>query len=458
MKGFVPTPETVVDLMLDKLFQGRDPAGARILDPGCGEGPFIDGVIRMCEQRGWTIPRIVGIEMDPVRASVSRARFSGYPSVEIRTADFLLPTSESYDFIVGNPPYVSITALDQKERDRYRRSHLTARGRFDLYLLFFEQALKQLNAGGRLVFITPEKFLYVETARPLRRMLSGESIEELHFLSESTFGDLVTYPLVSTIQRDDAVRTPTRIIRRNGSVAEANLRTSASWSAAVDGFDAVESGLTLVEISRRISCGVATGADGVYVIKDSDLTDDLRPFAHQTVSGRSIVSRDMPATRTSILAPYDSTGALLPPSQLGPLGDYLGFPPRRKMLEARTCAQRKPWYAFHDNLPLVDMLRPKLLCKDITAAPYFVVDEAGTVVPRHSVYYIVPSDPDDLLPLAEYLNSTDASEWLRAHCQRAANGFLRLQSHVLKQLPVPADRFAPHAGDAPDLELALVTA
>lgn len=457
MKGFVPTPDSVVDLMLGKLFQGHNPAGARILDPGCGEGPFIDGVIRLCERRGWTIPNIVGIEMDPVRASVSRTRFSSYPSVEIRTADFLLPTSETYDYIVGNPPYVSIGALDQDERDRYRRSHLTARGRFDLYLLFFEQALKQLEAGGRLVFITPEKFLYVETARPLRRMLSSQYIEELHFLGEATFGELVTYPLVTTIRRDGAVSTPTRIIRRNGSIAEASLCTTESWSAAVDGFNSVTSGLTLADVSRRISCGVATGADGVYVVEDSDLTDALRPYAHRTVSGRNIVSREMPTTRTSILAPYDETGALLPPTRLGPLGEYLDYPARRKLLEARTCAQRKPWYAFHDNLPLRDMLRPKLLCKDITATPYFVVDEAGTIVPRHSVYYIVPSDPEDLRPLAEYLNSTEASEWLRAHCQRAANGFLRLQSHVLKQLPVPVDRFAPSAGDAPELELELVT-
>jgi adenine-specific DNA-methyltransferase len=58
-------------------------------------------------------------------------------------------------------------------------------------------------------------------------------------------------------------------------------------------------------------------------------------------------------------------------------------------------------------------------------------------VPRHSVYYIVPRRPDDLEALMEYLNSVIAREWLEAHCQRAANGFLRLQSHVLKRLPIP---------------------
>jgi hypothetical protein len=83
------------------------------------------------------------------------------------------------------------------------------------------------------------------------------------------------------------------------------------------------------------------------------------------------------------------------------------------------------------------MLRPKILCKDITASPFFVVDRRGDIVPRHSVYYVVPADPADLEPLTAYLNSDEAGAWLRAHCQRAAKGYLRMQSHVLKRLPLP---------------------
>jgi hypothetical protein len=78
-----------------------------------------------------------------------------------------------------------------------------------------------------------------------------------------------------------------------------------------------------------------------------------------------------------------------------------------------------------------------VLCKDIGAKPLFVVDHEGAIVPRHSVYYIVPAQPERIDELAEYLNSDAAANWLRDHCQRAANGFLRLQSHVLKKLPLP---------------------
>ena len=50
--------------------------------------------------------------------------------------------------------------------------------RFDLYLLFFERAIDVLAEGGRLCFITPEKFEYTSTAEPLRRILSSQTVEQ----------------------------------------------------------------------------------------------------------------------------------------------------------------------------------------------------------------------------------------------------------------------------------------
>ena len=58
MKGFVPTPCETVDAMVERLFQGRPPRpDDAVLDPGCGTGEFIDGVIRWCKRQGLTLPR-----------------------------------------------------------------------------------------------------------------------------------------------------------------------------------------------------------------------------------------------------------------------------------------------------------------------------------------------------------------------------------------------------------------
>jgi hypothetical protein len=84
-----------------------------------------------------------------------------------------------------------------------------------------------------------------------------------------------------------------------------------------------------------------------------------------------------------------------------------------------------------------DLRQPKVVFKDIEKEPRFWAERSGEVVPRHSVYYIVPDEGVSLDDLLQYLNSPLAQKWMEAHCQRAANGFLRLQSRVLKKLPVP---------------------
>ena len=442
MKGFVPTPCETVDLMVDRLFLNRRPApSALVLDPGCGHGEFIDGIIRWCAKHQAGVPRIVGIESDPRHVEVARARFGKFPSVEIRHSDFLIDEQVgSYDFIVGNPPYVPITELSESEKEHYRERYKAAAGRFDLYLLFFEQALKHLNPAGRLVFITPEKFLYVETAQPLRTILAHKNVEEIRLINEATFEELVTYPTITTISNEAGRPGSTLAILRNGAEVKIVPPTDgSSWLPSIMGHNVNSSGLTLEEICVRISCGVATGADDVFVKESDALPPSLRRFAYPTIAGREMGDfNDRLDFRKQILVPYDLDGTLIAEEKLGKLRDYLSQPAIRSQLVQRTCVRRKPWYAFHETPPLNDILRPKILCKDITERPKFWVDKRGKLVPRHSVYYIVPRDSAGIENLCDHLNSKFVGEWLQSHCQRVANGFLRLQSHVLKRLPIPS--------------------
>ena len=138
-----------------------------------------------------------------------------------------------------------------------------------------------------------------------------------------------------------------------------------------------------------------------------------------------------------MITPYELSGKLIPENQLGALKNFLQIPENRTRLLKRTCTAKKSWYAFHENPPLAQILQRKILCKDITEKPFFKIDYSGEFVPGHSVYYIIPKNPDHLEILHEYLNSREVRSWLESNCQRAANGFLRLQSTVLKQIPIP---------------------
>lgn len=440
MRGFAITPHETVDAMVELLFRGRSPkADNSILDPGCGTGEFIDGVIRWCERRRLALPRITGVESDPRHLPTLRAKFERQRAVHIEHADFLTGSRMAYDYIIGNPPYVPITGLSEAEKARYRARYATAHGRFDLYLLFFEEALRRLASGGRLVFITPEKYLYVETAGPLRELFARWYVEEIRLVREDTFGDLVTYPTITVLSH--APPGTTRIVRRDGTTVTARFTAGRdSWLPAVEGGGPKRADVTLGDLCLRLSCGVATGADGVFVHAATDLDPSLRSFSYPTIAGRELTLATPDLTpRFAMLIPYDVNGRLLPLERLGALGRYLLHADVRRRLLGRTCVKRKPWYAFHETPQLRDILRPKILCKDIGETPCFWVDRRGEIVPRHSVYYIVPRDPGAIDAIAGYLRSPTVHDWLMRNCQRAAKGFIRLQSRVLQRLPVPDD-------------------
>lgn len=456
VKGHVPTPKSVVDLMVGKLFAGRAPsAHDHLLDPGCGRGEFIDGVLRWCGQYSLDSPKIIGVELNPEHAGPARERFGSNPGIEVRTRDFLLPDDSRYDFIIGNPPYVPITGLDEAERTRYRKQYSTAVERFDLYLLFFEQCLRQLAPEGRLCLITPEKFEYTHSAQPLRRLLANRALVEVHHLDEETFPGLVTYPTVTTLVNRAPVRGErTEVIRRDGATLRVRLPVDgSSWAPVINPVcGAPTFGLTLEDVCERISCGIATGSDSVFVLAENEVPPTLRKFSYPTISGRQLGPHGPDEYRltSAMLVPYDGKGKLLPETQLGDLLTFLSRPDIERRLKRRTCVsgRQRVWYRFHDNVPLEDMLKPKLLAKDITSEPHFWADAEGKVVPRHTAYYVVPKAGVPLKALQDYLNGPVAVGWLKSNCQRAANGFYRVQSAILKKLPVPIE-FSQRADPTP---------
>ncbi|NHN41826.1 N-6 DNA methylase [Halorubellus sp. JP-L1] len=450
MKGFVATPPDLTNRMVELLFQDHPPTEEdQILYPGVGEGPFIEAVHDYCQENDTPIPTGYACDTHQERLETTEARFADLP-VQFEVADFLERSFEfgDFDYIIGNPPYVPITEIDDENKAQYREAYETATDRFDLYLLFFERALEVLDDDGRLAFITPEKFEYTETAEPLRRLLSQHHLERLEHLDETTFDGYITYPTISVVNATEADETA--IITREGTKRTTTLPTDGTrWTEFVRDIDAsLEStGVTLGDVTERISVGVATGADSVFEFDAEELPSQFEPWSVPTISGKQLEKHPLgetPQPSSVFVCPYDDRGTLIPFGELGALGEWLDDI-HRSRLEDRSCYEGggRRWYAWHDNPPMDDLIQEKILFRDITDAPRFWVDTAGDIVPKHSVYYLVPKDDVDIEDLQTYLNSPPVAEWLQANCQQARDDYLRLQTRVLEDLPVPP-RFSAH--------------
>ncbi len=442
MKGHVPTPDALAEKMVRRAFRDDPPTSDdRILYPGCGDAPFAAAVEQVCDDEGWEYPDGLGVETNPEHLTSARDR--GLTHVEFEERDFLaddMLDAGEFEYVIGNPPYVPIEGLDEDEKKRYRAAFRTAVERFDLYLLFFERSLELLAPGGTLSFITPEKYEYVDTAAPLRRLLTSDDVhvEEIEHVREDAFDGYITFPCITTIRRTrDGGETLVKL--RDGSEHVTTLPGEDSWASSVRGadLDDMETGATLGDVTERVSPGLATGADKVFVMKRDEVPDKIDDrWVYPTVSGRQLREFDGPYTNSVFVCPYKETGELADEDELD--GFYEWLEGNRDRLEDRSCVEKgKAWYAWHENPPMEDILQPKIVFRDIDKEPTFYAESDGDVVPKHSVYYAVPRDGVPMDELLDYLNSPEARMWMEANCQKAHNGYYRLQSRVLRDLPVP---------------------
>ncbi len=144
--GQVFTPAAVVERML-ALRQRR----GRSLDPSAGDGAFSS--------------RINGCEAIEIDAAVAPA---GAQVMDF----FAYPTSEKFDTIIGNPPYVRQQDIPAETLARLDSALFD--GRSNLCLYFIEKAVRHLRRGGELIFIVPREFTKLTAARKLNAFLHEE--------------------------------------------------------------------------------------------------------------------------------------------------------------------------------------------------------------------------------------------------------------------------------------------
>ena len=119
-------------------------------------------------------------------------------SVEDLMLAAILKNYVKYDFVVGNPPYVRVQMLNEKQKIQYREVYECATGLFDIYVLFIERGIRWLVKDGRIGFITSNKFVQADYGKNLRNLILKEiRIDQMiDFGDTGVFQDATNYPLV----------------------------------------------------------------------------------------------------------------------------------------------------------------------------------------------------------------------------------------------------------------------
>ncbi len=504
--GVVYTKPWVVDLILDLAgyVVDKDLATARAVEPAAGAGAFVRPMVRRLLASSQQLGRPVldcrdalcVYELDPPSAAALKTtvvdvlRGEGVSADDaatlagawIRHGDYLLDalTLLPADYVLGNPPYVRLEEMDDTAVSIYRSHYHTMTGRADLYIAFFEAALRQFTTGGVCGFICADRWMFNRYGAALRRRVTDgygvEYVLEMHDAA-AFLSDVSAYPAIVTIRKG---RQGAVVIAHVDAKAEDNTGTAAStylratrhgdaihaappgvestrssmwsqgdgpWPAAsrqrdrltvLQRLEARFEPLESTETGTRVGIGVATGADRVFIPADTPDVEPSRllPLARVADIGDGMLRW----SGTCLVNPWTDDGLVA-------LADYprlaAYFSTRRARLEARHIVRngRKPWYQTIDRVAPRLLGERKLYIPDIRERLLPVLDD-GQTYPHHNLYY-VHSTLWDMEVLGGLLLSAVAQFFVECYAVRMRGGYLRFQAQYLRRIRVPRPQDIP---------------
>lgn len=103
-----------------------------------------------------------------------------------------------FDVVIGNPPYVRRTKLDENQKSFLEKNYFSAYKQYDLYVLFNELSFKILKKNGYIGFIQPNKFISSDYGLKLINLIANScSVESINNVSlDKVFSDASVYPYI----------------------------------------------------------------------------------------------------------------------------------------------------------------------------------------------------------------------------------------------------------------------
>jgi hypothetical protein len=489
-KGVVYTKRWVVELLLDLSGYRQDESlvDRLAIEPAAGDGaflgPMIERLVASCHKLGRSLAdcrdSLIAYELDENAAARARAAAQDIliqrgaadslakqlAETWVRNQDYLLATDHRQaDFIIGNPPYVRLEDIPEETASVYRHAYPTMRGRADLYVAFFEAALRQLHKGGVCAFICADRWMRNQYGAELRQLISSSySVELLLSMHHANafHDDVDAYPAITVIRRApqhstivasadqnaehvDPGQLATTLKNHGPAILPQGIRRtelptwfkgSAPWPChspeQLALLRQLEDQFPPLEMSAKVGIGVATGNDRVYITTDSELVEASRLL--KLALAKDLMDGTLRWSGHYLVNPWNDEG----------LVDLRAYPKlhayyehHAAMLKRRHTAKTNTgkWYKTIDRVNHSLTHTHKLYIPDIKDTLEPVLDR-GETYPHHNLYFI-QSDEWDLEILGGLLLSKIGQFFVESYGVRMRGGYLRFQAQYLRRIRVP---------------------
>ena len=389
--------------------------------------------------------------------------------------EWMFQLAEGFDITIGNPPYVrheDISHLSPVLKKHYE----CAASRADLYVFFYERAIRLLKPEGAFAFITSNKWYRAKYGEKLRDWMNRctRLRQIIDFGDEAVFTALAYPTIVVATRRKLEVKQPTvadqvRILNweqqgpvetfpavfANESfvVPQAELQKEG-WQLEQPGkkkllLHILASGRPLGDfVNGHFYRGVTTGFNDAFVIDegarsklisaDKSSAELIKPY----IRGRDITRWKAEWAGLYLIAfPFGFHEKLKEyPAVLEHLFQFEG--PLRMRGQCTSSRNGKSEGQHHwlelDNNPkesyFAALERPKIISTKVSMQPTFAFDTSGAYLANTAYFIAVGELGGYLLPL---LNSSISGFYAKSVFVGKQNGWYEVQPAALEAFPVP---------------------
>lgn len=335
-----------------------------------------------------------------------------------------------FDVVIANPPYVDserMTVEQPEMRNIYTQTFSAAKGNWDLFIVFIEQGMRQLNSGGIISYIVPNKLLGAPYADAMRELLRKRTVLEIRdYSSVNVFKEAAVYPIVFRASMEGSGRpAPTMTvmsdleeIQQSRSVPEDVFYADTSWDRYFGTEDDFAIVMKIAAFPSLVGqCKEVTAAATVsdaYEVKTFVIESGAARGRHfkklvntGTIDRYELLWGQQP-TRY-IKASYQTP--IVPDAELGAMS-------KKRLQQAGS------------SKIIIGGMNKVLECG---------LDETGEYCAGKSTTIILDDDLDHLKFLLGVLNSKVVTFWYRNHYKSMslAGGYLRINQREIKTIPVP---------------------
>lgn len=289
------TPKKNAQDLLNAVGYNDNLFGKKVAENSCGDGSILAEIVERyivdALKHNHTIDEIkVGLEQDVWGAEIDKSHITnckirldgvagsfGLSAVSwnIFEGDFLRENIVSrFDFVIGNPPYITYKELNLEDRIFVRESFETcSKGKFDYYYAFIEASLKSLKSTGKLAYLIPSNIFKNQFALDLRKYILPFLTDIYDYSNQKLFTGKLTASaiIVCDISRNSPSFEYHNLIKNKTSIIDKDS-LNEKWM-----FQKSEEEVTAAQFFRfgdyfHAASSIATLSNEVYII--ADFVDD----------------------------------------------------------------------------------------------------------------------------------------------------------------------------------------